>query len=220
MVPNSRDIERNGINDEINSDTESFEEISQSDLVELQAHRSPVSETSDTITYGSLSSPTIDNKEAPKQIDISEIDFNVSDCDQSTSQNVNASDFLERYVLGNNFIIFVYFICINFCFKLDSDTETDGTKVPVLKQENSSFSQDSENTIQSKVSSIVSNLRSQISSWVTARRSGAQVFLDRDRQRSIFEDTDFVSPDDPLLNPYLAPDAVLRKFPPVRVLVR
>lgn len=82
------------------SDTESFEEISQSDLVELQAHKSPTSETSDTITYGSLNSP-VDDLKAPRQdLEISEIDVNVSDCDQSTSQNVNVSDFLERYVLG------------------------------------------------------------------------------------------------------------------------
>ncbi|XP_060532409.1 hormone-sensitive lipase isoform X2 [Cylas formicarius] len=38
------------------SDTESFEEISESDLDELQAHKSPVSDASDTLTYGSLTS--------------------------------------------------------------------------------------------------------------------------------------------------------------------
>lgn len=70
----------------------------------MQAHKSPISETSDTITYGSLSSPTGDDtKDTVRQVDISEIDLNPSD-DQSTSQNVNVSDLLERYVLGKLFL--------------------------------------------------------------------------------------------------------------------
>lgn len=44
-----------------NSDTESFEEISESDLQELQAQRSPVSDNSDTLTYTSLNSNEAEN---------------------------------------------------------------------------------------------------------------------------------------------------------------
>lgn len=73
------------------SDTESFEEISESDLMELQAHKSPISETSDTLTYGSLSShaPDVDRS----------IDLSTFDVEQSEQY---VSDCLERYVLGKN----------------------------------------------------------------------------------------------------------------------
>lgn len=197
IAPNLRKNRQNGeVSGENNSDTESFEEISQSDLVELQAHKSPISETSDTITYGSLSSPTADDaKDTVRHIDISDIDLNASDCDQSTSQNVNVSDFLEKYVL-----------------------ETDGTKIAVLKQETISTSQDYESTLQSRVSSIVANLRCRIGSWVTARRSGAEVFLDTDRERNLLEDCQFTAPSDPFLSPYLASDEVLKKLPPIKIL--
>lgn len=68
------------------SDTESFEEISESDLMELQAHKSPVSETSDTLTYGSLT----DN-------DATVVDMNVSDVEKSQKM---LSEMVEEYVLG------------------------------------------------------------------------------------------------------------------------
>ncbi|CAG9859565.1 unnamed protein product [Phyllotreta striolata] len=52
--PNVKQFASNS--DADNSDTESFEEISESDLMELRAQRSPVSEQSDTLTYESLNS--------------------------------------------------------------------------------------------------------------------------------------------------------------------
>lgn len=67
---------------------ESFEEISESDLVELQAHISPSSDT-DTLTYGSLSS----------QQETSKTEVVDDDTRPRTSQG-NVSEFLEKYVLG------------------------------------------------------------------------------------------------------------------------
>lgn len=52
-----------GVKKDNSSDSDSFEEISESDLMELQAHKSPISETSDTLTYGSLNSQMEDRKE-------------------------------------------------------------------------------------------------------------------------------------------------------------
>lgn len=70
------------------SDTESFEEISESDLMELQAHKSPVSETSDTLTYGSLTSA----------------DDNLNENGTADADNGQkyVSEFLEKYVLGKS----------------------------------------------------------------------------------------------------------------------
>lgn len=77
------------INNNASSDTDSFEEISESDLMELQAHKSPISETSDTLTYGSLNS----NGAAAEVI----VDDG-NNLDQTSEKYV--SDFLEKYVLG------------------------------------------------------------------------------------------------------------------------
>lgn len=74
-----------------NSDTESFEEISESDLLELQAHKSPISDTSDTLTYGSLSS-NVEEENNGKTADLT-----VSDVEK---QQKSVSEFLEKYVLG------------------------------------------------------------------------------------------------------------------------
>lgn len=54
--------------------------------MELQAHKSPVSETSDTLTYGSLT----DN-------DATVVDLNVSDVEKSQKL---LSEMVDQYVLG------------------------------------------------------------------------------------------------------------------------
>lgn len=61
--------------------------------MELQAHKSPVSDTSDTLTYGSLNSNDDERN-------VKEIDLQPSDID---SQKY-VSDFLEKYVLGKSFV--------------------------------------------------------------------------------------------------------------------
>lgn len=76
-----------------NSDTESFEEISESDLLELQAHKSPISDTSDTLTYGSLTS-NVDEDTNGKTTDLTAGDVE--------KQQKCMSEFLEKYVLGKS----------------------------------------------------------------------------------------------------------------------
>lgn len=76
------------MNGDPTSDSESFEEISESDLMELQAHKSPVSETSDTLTCGSLNSQ-LENDQKEK-IDL-------------------PPDFLQNYVLGIEKQLFFFF---------------------------------------------------------------------------------------------------------------
>ena len=90
-------MQNRGATSEQTSDTESFEEISESDLMELQAHKSPISETSDTLTYGSLNSND-DNR------NIKDIDLQPSDIENSQKY---VSDFLEKYVLGMYFARFL-----------------------------------------------------------------------------------------------------------------
>ncbi|KAL1506347.1 hypothetical protein ABEB36_005730 [Hypothenemus hampei] len=73
-----------------NSDTESFEEISESDLVELQAHKSPVSEASNTLTYDSLTS----NLDELNEKDATSVEI-------EKSQNYIA-DMVQKYVLESD----------------------------------------------------------------------------------------------------------------------
>lgn len=89
-LPDPDLIQDKEFNFQMNSDTESFEEITESDLQELQARKSPVSDTSDTLTYGSLCSNLNDENEK-------DVYLTVSDIEKSGKQ---VSEFLEKYVLG------------------------------------------------------------------------------------------------------------------------
>lgn len=71
------------------SDTESFEEITESDIMELQAHKSPVSETSDTLTYGSLT----DNDDNNATV----VDLNGFDVEKGQKC---MTELLEKFALG------------------------------------------------------------------------------------------------------------------------
>ncbi|CAG2066729.1 unnamed protein product, partial [Timema podura] len=100
------------------SDTESFEEVSESDLLELAAHKSPLSEEgTDTLTTVSLTSlqskPEVD--QAFKSLDNSLVKTEADRSNDNRSEHY-VSEFLEKYVL-------------------DSDTDSEGRKVPVLRTE-------------------------------------------------------------------------------------
>nr|CAD7586988.1 unnamed protein product [Timema genevievae] len=100
------------------SDTESFEEVSESDLLELAAHKSPLSEEgTDTLTTVSLTSlqskPEAD--QAFKSLDSSLVKTEADRANDNRSEHY-VSEFLEKYVL-------------------DSDTDSEGRKVPVLRTE-------------------------------------------------------------------------------------
>lgn len=185
-TPHRNGIAANG-DGEQTSDTESFEEISESDLLELQAHKSPISETSDTLTYGSLNS---------------NVDLNLDP----------TNDLLDKFVL-------------------DSDTDTDGTRVPVLRYESGTSSQSLDDSIHQRVTNFVSSLKSRFSSWVTRSNTTnfdnysndsamtAEKYLDLGKPVNLVEEIKFTVPHDPYLSPFLADDEDLKRFPPVRALV-
>lgn len=101
------------------SDTESFEEVSESDLLELQAHKSPISETSDTLTNVSLSSQPMSTSSKPSENTVTEL--KEDDKNKGESQKY-VDEFLEKYVL-------------------ESDTDSDGVKVQVMQTKIPSGSQ-------------------------------------------------------------------------------
>lgn len=86
--------------------------MSESDLLELQAHKSPVSESSGTLTNVSLSSQPMSSGSKPSDL------VTVAETDPAASQKY-VSEFLEKYVL-------------------ESDTDSDGAKIQVLHTANSS----------------------------------------------------------------------------------
>jgi hypothetical protein len=114
---------------------------------------------------------------------------------------------------------------------LDSDTETDGTRVAVLKHESATSSQSLDDSLQNKVSNFVTNLKWRFNNWITQRASvgvdfmmprsvsAAEKYLDLDKQCSLLDEFKFVVPKDPYLSPFFASKEDLERFPPVRTLV-
>ncbi|KAK7865290.1 hypothetical protein R5R35_012585 [Gryllus longicercus] len=123
------------------SETESFEEVSESDLLELAAHKSPMSELgSDTLTTVSLASLQ-SRPEADLPLRLSDMALKTPDTidGQGTSSGATptvtetaetpkaitqdeqsekyVADFLEKYVL-------------------DTETDSEGRKIPVLREAN------------------------------------------------------------------------------------
>lgn len=184
----------------ISPDTESFEEVSESDLLELQAHKSPVSETSDTLTNVSLSSQPSDSSKTAENT--------ITENKNATSEKY-VTEFLEKYVL-------------------DSDTDSDGNRIPVLRDNLNLDESSSENektiqndpTFQQKFAGFVGVLTQKLSLWKNRKRiSDAELFLDADRQKSLVEEFKFSVPKDPYLSPYWAKDEVLKQLPPIQILV-
>lgn len=104
---------------------------------------------------------------------------------------------------------------------LDSDTDTDGTKIPILTHESTSSSQTFSSSIQGRMSAFVSNLKGHLENFVPKRTpSGAVKILDTDKRSNILDEFKCVIPKDPYLSPYCASDDTLKKLPPVRILVR
>nr|CAD7441136.1 unnamed protein product [Timema bartmani] len=222
------------------SDTESFEEVSESDLLELAAHKSPLSEEgTDTLTTVSLTSlqskPEAD--QAFKSLDNSLMKTEADRANDNRSEHY-VSEFLEKYVL-------------------DSDTDSEGRKVPVLRTERTNgedseeqvlFEMPQELGLSAKFGKAMGNFASGMSNtfgFITGRKSpvssdvvevgsrkqdgkslsslspGMSLLtsdLDTLLQRSPSDEFQFEVPKDPYLSPYWASDSVLRQFPPVSIL--
>uniref|UniRef100_A0A6P7FJU3 Hormone-sensitive lipase isoform X2 n=1 Tax=Diabrotica virgifera virgifera TaxID=50390 RepID=A0A6P7FJU3_DIAVI len=168
-------------NDNDNSDTESFEEITESDLMALQAHKSPVSEISDSMTYESLASNEQNNCE------------NVS-----TNPQPLMNEILERYV--------------------QDQLPKEGSSADQVA---SSPSLTNTNSLQSRVTGFVSNLKDSFTKYLGDRSvSEAQKILDLDvdPHLNILDKLGFEVPRDPYLSPIYASEEDLKRFPPTRVL--
>ncbi|KAF5285296.1 hypothetical protein FQA39_LY04395 [Lamprigera yunnana] len=192
--PKFHDSQNAVLNGECLSDTDSCEEISQSDLVELQAHKSPVSDASESITCGSLSSPIVEIKDV-KQIEISQTNLDYTN--QSTSHNENSFDLIETNAL-------------------ESDAETDETKVNLSKEPNTPS--DFEVPFQNRLLSMVTNLRNRIGMWVSSRHKGTELPLDANKPLDIVEQLKLAIPTDYISSPCFAPSDILLKFPTVKLL--
>ncbi|XP_069679565.1 hormone-sensitive lipase isoform X2 [Periplaneta americana] len=174
--------------------SESFEEVSESDLQELAAHKSG----SDTLTTVSLTSLQADGTEQAK--------------DGATPTERYVSEFLEKYVL-------------------DSDTDSEGRKIPVLRtepevEENVLFEVPRQEAgLSSKLGRAVGNIASSTFQYVTGKQdrsvslgSESLEALDSLLQRSPSDELHFTVPRDPYLSPYWASDEVLKQLPPTRIL--
>lgn len=190
------------------SDTESFEEVSESDLQELAAHKSALSNGSDTLTSVSLTS--LQSKP--------EADESVEDNGPPTPTEQNMSEFLEKYVL-------------------DSDTDSEGRKIPVLRtepevEENVLFELPPRQDLglSSKLGRAVGNIASYMTGTepqqlpaVTKQGQSMSLgsesleALDSLMQRSPSDDMHFTIPRDPYLSPYWASDEVLKQLPPTKI---
>ncbi|XP_044748109.1 hormone-sensitive lipase isoform X2 [Coccinella septempunctata] len=192
-IPDPELIQHKEFNFQTNSDTESFEEITESDMQALQARKSPTSDSSDTLTYGSICSNLNDENEKDVYLTVSDIEKNEK----------QVSEFLEKYVL-------------------ESDTDTDVTKVIPTEQENSTSVQSAEYSIHNRVITFVSSLKSRISNMMGGTEVKDEVPKDNtelfDCPSRFNEDFNFTVNADPFLSPILASDELLKQLPPVKIL--
>ncbi|XP_068629365.1 hormone-sensitive lipase [Battus philenor] len=201
----------------------SFEEVSPSDLAELQAHKS-----------GSERRKSSDTTISAASLQSEHTATGVTPAEDKSQQYV--SEFLERYVL-------------------DSDTDSEGRRYPIIKPNNriredreleSEASstlvgepplideQDSKDSKQKKIKTRISEAATGIMGAMSSRLAyitgsnsinrppqdelAFRTNLDALIARSPSDEFIFSVPRDPLLSPYWADEELLKKFPPVRIL--
>lgn len=180
------------------SETESFEEVTESDLMELVAHKSPVSDASDTLTTVSLASSQLSKPEADQFLD----QQNISDLKKDLKLDLSNN---EKYVL-------------------DSEIK-DGKKVAVLRTEKRSEVQTNEKStgllrgMKSNVTNLISNTFTAMSSRSPSENTSNIHFLDSSDLKNPSDEFKFTVPKDPYLSPYWAPDETLRQLPPTSICV-
>lgn len=200
ICPDPHRIKKAAMSKSSSQNSESFEEISESDLVELQAHKSPTSDT-DTLTYGSLSSqPDTSITEDMQDKALKVRDATALENLHPTTSQQQVSDFLEKYVL-------------------DSDTDTDGSKLKIVTDDDVAQRTRFHMTLQEKVSTFVTNIKGRIGSMVSIRStSGAALLLDVDKDADLQEHLKIPIPNVMYLSPLCATDEVLKKLPPIRLM--
>lgn len=178
------------------SETESFEEVTESDLMELVAHKSPVSDVSDTLTTVSLASSQLSKPEADQFLDQQNMNDLKKDLKLDLSNN-------EKYVL-------------------DSEMK-DGKKIAVLRTEKRIEEQTNEKPtgllrgMRSNVTNLISNTFTAMSSRSPSEHTSSIHFLDSSDLKNPSDEFKFTVPKDPYLSPYWAADEVLRQLPPTSI---
>ncbi|XP_076257350.1 hormone-sensitive lipase isoform X1 [Rhynchophorus ferrugineus] len=187
------------------TDLDSFEEVSESDLAELQAHKSPVSEASDTLTYGSLTS-NVD--------DVNDRDATSAEIEKSQKY---MADIVHKYVLGRDYLgsMFSSKYYNSTSSAGEADAETEDTKVPQADTESCTSSVDS--SFQTKLFGFVSNIKGHFSKML-GEHGGSDMILETDKPNTLWDDLCFPVPNNPYLSPYCASDEDLKKFPPTKIL--
>ncbi|XP_066257180.1 hormone-sensitive lipase isoform X3 [Euwallacea similis] len=192
------------------SDTESFEEVTESDLAELQAHKSPVSEASDTLTYGSLNTLN-----STMEDDLNEKD--VTSADIEKSQKCMA-DIVHKYVLGRDYLGSLF----STVTRGESDTDTEGTRNSQVDPESysSSSTVQSSGSFQNRLYGFVSLIKSRFNKILGDRGFIAQqkITLDAEKPNRLWDELCIPVPNNPYMSPYCASDEYLRRFPPTKIL--
>ncbi|KAL0281198.1 UNVERIFIED_CONTAM: hypothetical protein PYX00_002258 [Menopon gallinae] len=176
------------------SETESFEEVTESDLMELVAHKSPVSDVSDTLTTVSLASSQHSKPEADQFFEQSDELNGDLKLDLSTD---------EKYIF-------------------DSEIK-DGKKVAVIRTEKSLGSAAKERPsglfrgMKDNMSNLISNTFTATAAKSAGERKSNVHILDSSDLKNPSEEFKFTVPKDPFLSPYWAPDEVLRQLPPTSI---
>lgn len=180
------------------SETESFEEVTESDLMELVAHKSPVSDASDTLTTVSLASSQHSKPEADQFFGQRNDELN-GDLKLDLSND-------EKYVF-------------------DSEIK-DGKKVAVIRTEKSVSGKKKEKPsglfreMKDNMSNLISNTFTSTPAKAPEEQKKNVHILDSSDSKDPSEEFRFTVPKDPFLSPYWAPDDVLRQLPPTSICVR
>lgn len=111
-------------------------------------------------------------------------------------------------------------IYLLFFFFLDSDTDTDGSKLQIVTEEDVAERVRFQNSLQEKVSTFVSSLKGRIGSMVSVKSSsGAALLLDIDGDADLQDNMRFPIPKCMYLSPLCAPDSILKQLPPIKLMV-
>ncbi|XP_045536830.1 hormone-sensitive lipase isoform X2 [Papilio machaon] len=202
----------------------SFEEVSPSDLAELQAHKS-----------GSERRQSSDTTISAASLQSEHTATGITPTEDKSQQYV--SEFLERYVLdsdtdseGRRFPIIKPNTTIREDSQRELESEASNTLVGEPPLVDEADAKDSKKRIKTRISEAATGIMGAMSSrfaYITGSNSisrptqeelAVRTNLDALIVRSPSDEFIFSVPRDPLLSPYWADDDLLNKFPPVRIL--
>lgn len=115
----------------------------------------------------------------------------------------------------NNIPSFLNCIC-----HIDSDTDTDGSKMQMVTEEDVEERTRFQVTLQEKVSTFVTSLKGRLGNMVNMKTSSAAALqLDLDKEVDLLEHLQFPIPEAIYLSPLYACDDTLKQLPPIKLMV-